>query len=608
MTQLDISNEGAQFLDADGMKRKYLEERDKRLQVDRNKFLKLSGKYAHLADDPHVETRIDRDAVLEEVETVVVGGGFSGLLAAASLRKVGAENIRIIEKAGDFGGTWYWNRYPGVRCDVESYTYLPLLEEVGYMPTEKYATGEEIWKYCQMLGRHFDLYKDSYFQTEITSIRWEEADSRWHIRTDRDDLIKTRYLLLGTGPLNHAKLPDIPGIEEFEGHLFHTNRWDYAYSGGDQRGDLSNLRDKRIAMVGTGATGIQCMPIVAKDAQHLYVVQRTPSAVDARGNRPTDAEWFKSLPEGWQQERMHNFDAILAGLPVEENLIADQWSEFWGGISDVVEASGGDPELMKSMLDAQDLEQMERIRRRTQEIVKDPAVAEALKPYYGRFCKRPTFNDEYLESFNRPNVELIDTEGRGLDKITKNAIVVGDTEYPVDCIVFATGFEFLAGTKKEGGFDIVGPQGRSFTEHWAGEIRSLHGIMTKGFPNLFMIGALHQAAVSINFPYILGEQAMHAAALVKRFTDMGIEVAEASQRAEAEWVDAVKLRSGYDEEAARSCTPGAYNNENTYDKPGVFESRWTGDPNEYIEILRDWRETALEGDLEVKRSQGSRNR
>ena len=246
---------------------------------------------------------------------VIVGGGFGGLLAAARLQKVGITNIRIIEKAGDFGGTWYWNRYPGAQCDIESYVYLPLLEETGYIPKEKYSFAPEIFAHAQRIGKHFNLYERACFQTQIKEARWDDEERRWTVKTDRGDVFKARFVIMSSGPLNRPKLPAIPGIEKFKGHTFHTSRWDYDYTGGDTTGGLHKLADKRVGIIGTGATAIQSVSHLGQHAKQLYVFQRTPSSVDERGNKPTDPEWVKTLTPGWQAYRNNNFCAILSGIP-----------------------------------------------------------------------------------------------------------------------------------------------------------------------------------------------------------------------------------------------------------------------------------------------------
>ncbi|MGI9170605.1 MAG: flavin-containing monooxygenase, partial [Caulobacteraceae bacterium] len=370
-------------------------------------------------DDPYVGPGFTRAPLTNEIDVVVIGGGFGGLLAAARLREAGVKGIRIVEKGGDFGGTWYWNRYPGAACDIESYIYLPLLEEIGYLPVEKYSRAAEILAHAQAIGRHFDLYRDACFQTQVTQLQWDEAADRWIVSTDHGDGLRARFVVMANGPLNRPKLPGIPGVGTFAGHSFHTSRWDYAYTGGDAGGNLTGLADKRVGIIGTGATAVQCVPHLAAGAKHLFVFQRTPSSIDVRANRPTDPDWAASLTPGWQKKRMDNFNVLVSGGVQEEDLVADGWTDIIGNLLFLARKkraageSAGDPVALMQLAD---FRKMEQVRARVDAIVERPATAAALKPWYNQFCKRPCFHDEYLDAFNRPNVTLVDNRrarGRG---------------------------------------------------------------------------------------------------------------------------------------------------------------------------------------------------
>jgi cyclohexanone monooxygenase len=581
------------------LEEKYREERDKRLNPDGNRqYVSVDGAFADFAADPHADAPIVREASTDLLDVVIVGGGVAGLLTSVELRRAGVGDFRIIESGGDFGGTWYWNRYPGIACDCESLIYMPLLEEIGQIPSLKYAPGDEIRRHLGAIAEAFDLYEQALFQTRVTDVRWSDADSRWVVWTDRGDALRARFIVLGSGPLNRPKLPGIPGVRDFKGRQFHSSRWDYSYTGGTPEGGLVNLHDKRVAVIGTGSSGIQIIPMVARDAEHLYVVQRTPSIIDSRDNAPVDPEWVKRLPAGWQRQRMENFDSILAGVPQADDLVGDRWTTIWGGRAEAMTA--GSLERAMEMLAEMDIEQMERIRARVDDVVDDPKTAESLKPYYSRFCKRPCFSDLYLQAFNRENVTLIDTDGRGLDRITETGIVHRGEEYPVDCIIYATGFEFGVASTRSGGFEVYSPSGQSLSDQRAEGVRSLHGIQVKGFPNLFIVGGLHHAAVSINQPLVFGDQGRHVAQLIRKFEDRDLARVEVRPEAEQRWGELITQKSLYSIEAGRSCTPGAFNNESTYEpgQPSVFATAYGGGPIEYAELLSHWRASGIDDDLQ----------
>jgi len=579
--------------DPDALRRKYREERDRRLRPDGNEqYVEVTGRYAHFVDDPYVEPGFSRAPLTDEVEMLVIGGGFGGLLVGARLREAGVENIRIVEKGGDFGGTWYWNRYPGAQCDVESYVYLPLLEELGYLPCEKYSRGPEILAHSRAIGEKYDLYRNACFQTEVTELRWDQAELRWIVATDRGDRMRARFVCMANGPLQRPKLPGIPGIETFEGHCFHTSRWDYAYTGGDTEGNLTGLRDKRVGVIGTGATAVQCVPHLGAAAQHLYVFQRTPSSIDVRANRPTDPEWARSLEPGWQRHRIENFTLLTSGGYADEDLVSDGWTDIIRKLVFMVQKDDS-PDLSRDGLartmEMADFQKMEEIRARVDSVVRDPATAEALKPYYRQFCKRPCFHDEYLDTFNRPNVTLVDTRGRGVERVTPKGVVVDGVEYELDCLIYATGFEVGTAYTRRAGYDLVGRDGVRLSEKWANGVATLHGMHTHGFPNCFLITNT-QAGFTANFPHLLDEQSRHLAYIIRHALDRGIRSIEVSEEAEAEWVETIIGLAGRGREFFEECTPGYYNNEG---RPGERKGQdgfYGGGPIEYFKILERWRE------------------
>ncbi|WP_208726078.1 flavin-containing monooxygenase [Corallococcus terminator] len=572
----------------DALKEKYRQEREKRLRADGTaQYLPLQGVFADFDKDPYVEPGFTRPALTERTDVLIVGGGFGGMLAGARLRQAGVDSFRIVEKGSDFGGTWYWNRYPGAACDVESYIYLPLLEETGYMPREKYAKAPEIFAHCQRIGRHFDLYKAALFQTLVRTMDWDEGTRRWNITTDRGDLIAARFVIIAGGILHKAKLPGIPGIETFQGHCFHTSRWDYAYTGGSPTSPMTKLGDKRVGIIGTGATSVQAIPHLGATARQLYVFQRTPSGVGVRANQPTDEAWAKSLQPGWQQERIRNFSAIVSGRQQPVDMVNDGWTYIFQGL-DLTQARSAEEAAELAQLS--DFRKMEEIRARVGALVKDAATAEALKPYYNQMCKRPCFHDEYLPTFNRPNVQLVDTEGKGVERITPTGVVVNGREYPVDCLVYASGFEVAGEFTQKLGFDIRGRGGRSLRDAWAQGPATLHGMHSRGYPNL-MLFTTTQSGWAINFVHILDEQSQHAAHIIARCLKQGVEVSEPSEQAQQQWWDVIlgRLKTSATFGGA-DCTPGYYNNEGMKAGPEMMKfATFGGDTLAFIDVLREWR-------------------
>ncbi|HEX7946494.1 MAG TPA: NAD(P)/FAD-dependent oxidoreductase [Phenylobacterium sp.] len=604
---MNVANPDAQLdFDPDALRAKYRAERDRRLRPDGNdQYLEVAADFRHYIDDPYVEPGFTREPLTDEVDVVIVGGGFGGLLAAARLREAGVQDIRIIEKGGDFGGTWYWNRYPGAQCDIESYIYLPLLEETGYIPKEKYSFANEIRAHARRIGETFDLYRLACFQTEIAEMRWIEAGKRWLITTNRGDAMHARHVVMSSGPLNRPKLPGIPGIETFKGHSFHTSRWDYAYTGGSSEGGLDKLADKRVAIIGTGATAIQCVPHLGKHAKQLYVFQRTPSSVDVRGNKPTDPEWVKTLSPGWQKRRMQNFNTLVSGLPQDEDLVHDGWTDIIRNLGAAVVArmqQGGEmsPEELGRQMELSDFKKMNQVRARVDATVKDPATAEKLKPWYRQFCKRPTFNDDYLPTFNRPNVTLVDTLGRGVDRIDETGLWFDGVHYEVDCIIFATGFEVGTAYTRRAGFEVYGKDGRTLTERWAGGLKTLHGFYTDGFPNCFHLG-ITQNTLTPNFPHMLEEQARHVAEVVKAAGERQAAVVEPTPEAVQEWGDTIRKNALNNLAFRQDCTPGYYNGEGKAGEgQGLFDGLYGPGSDAFFALAKSWRERGDLAGLEVR--------
>ncbi len=476
-------------IDIPAIREKYAAERAKRLRPEgASQYLELEGDFAEFYEVDPYTTVTERDPIVEDAEVVILGGGFSGLLAGAYLKKAGVEGIRVIEMAGDFGGVWYWNRFPGIQCDNDAYCYIPLLEELDFMPSKKFADGAEIFQHCRNIGKHFGLYDGALFSTQVRELRWEDASERWQISTDRGDEIRARFVVMAQGSYNRPKLPGIPGIKDFTGHVFHSARWDYEYTGGDADGGLHKLADKRVALVGTGATGIQLVPHLSRDAQQLLVFQRTPSSVDQRSNPPTDPDWAGSLQPGWQEERkrnFHNWSPFVGVVFGEPDLVCDFWTELGRNLTARI-AGSDDPasvtiEQIMAFREEEDYKIMERLRRRVAEIVEDPDTAEALKPYYRFMCKRPTSSEQYLASFNRPNVTLVDVSAsKGVERLTEKGIVADGVEYEVDCVIFASGFEISTEISRRYAIDsITGRDGLSLFEYWQDNYKTLHGMTSR---------------------------------------------------------------------------------------------------------------------------------
>ena len=584
----DAPIEGPNF-DPDAVRAKYAFERDKRGRTGIGQYIETKGDFSRYIDDPYVEPGFTRDPIVEELEVLVIGGGFGGLLCAGKLREAGIDNFRIIDKAGDFGGTWYWNRYPGCACDVESYIYMPFLEATGYIPTEKYATALEIYEHAQRIGRHFDMYRSALFQTQVKEMRWSEEDARWIVTTDRKDVIKARFVITASGPLNRPKLPGIPGILNFKGHTFHTSRWDYEYTGGDRKGGLTKLADKRVAIIGTGATSLQAVPVLATDAKHLYVFQRTPITVGVRGNQPTDPEWVKSLKPGWQEERMENFDALCTGRPYDVDLVNDGWTDMLRNLKlEGVDRSGSPltPAQMAKNLELADFTKGNEIRARVDSIVKDKKTADSLKSWYRLLCKRPGFHDYYLDCFNQPNVTLVDTQGGGVERITEKGLVFEGVEYEVDCIIFATGFEVGTEFYRRAGFESYGVGGKSLSEHYANGQRTLHGFYSDGFPNYFTLG-LSQNGIRVNFTQMLSEQSTHIVSLLKYMESNGFKRLEATTEAVDDWLQVLLDKSKLTRAFLAQCTPSYYNGEGDVAK-GLLINTYNGGAHEFSQVLKAW--------------------
>ena len=581
-------------IDIDALKERYAEERAKRLRPDGNdQYIQLKDQLVHYLEDPYTPVT-EREPRTDHVTVAFIGGGFAGLITGARLKEAGIDDVRIVEKGGDFGGTWYWNRYPGAMCDTASFVYMPLLEETGHMPTEKYAHAPEILEHSQRIAKHFGLYDHALLHTEVTDLEWRTEDSRWIVRTNRGDEFTAQFVAMGLGPLHVPKLPGIPGIEDFQGHSFHTSRWDYDYTGGDPLGaPMDKLAGKRVAVIGTGATGVQCIPELVKACRELYVFQRTPSSVDVRDNSPTDAEWFGEIATpGWQRRWLENFTANLGGFALpEEDLVKDGWTDLARRIREKIMALPPDdftPEKMLGAYETSDFEKMTEIRARVDAIVSDPDTAQNLKAWYRQLCKRPCFHDEYLQAFNEPGVRLVDTDGKGVERITEHSVVVAGVEYEVDCIIYASGFEVGTPFARRAGFDLTGRDGVTLSESWAEGMVTKHGVHVHGFPNAFIVQVAQGANLIANVPHNFTEAGLTIATIIKHTLDSGYREVEVTKQGQDEWMELLYSGPQLATIGSVDCTPGYYNNEGKGHTIDWFLG-YPGGAMAYFQYLDQWR-------------------
>ena len=582
------------MIDRDAILEKYRLERDKRLRPEGNaQYVRAATHFPQMLGDPYTP-RQERAAVTDHVRFAMVGAGFAGLCTGARLAQAGITDFRLIDAGGDVGGTWYWNRYPGAQCDTASIIYMPLLEETGHIPTEKYAHAPEIQGQAKKIAQTFNLYEKALFHTEVKACTWDEARQVWVIETDRGDHFTADFVGIGTGPLNVPKLPGIPGIESFKGHQFHTSRWDYAYTGGSADGaPMDRLANKRIAIIGTGATAVQCVPHLARDAGQLFVFQRTPSSVDVRANEPIDPEWFKSIATpGWQTRWLENFAGNVGMGGASEDWVKDGWTDLSRRIRSRVMSlppSEWNPENMMKAWEMADHEKMEEIRTRAVTVVEDRQTGEALQAWYRQLCKRPCFHDAYLQAFNRPSVTLVHTDGQGVSRIDETGLWVDGQHYAVDCIVHSTGFEVGTPTEERAGFDPVGKGGQKLSEAWAEGMRTLHGLGTAGFPNLFLVQFAQAANFIVNVPHNWMETGTSIAAIVRHMADHGLTTVEPQVQAQEDWVKLLLSGPGMMINSP-DCTPGYYNNEGQpMDERAKYAVGYPAGPNAFFSYMRGWR-------------------
>jgi cation diffusion facilitator CzcD-associated flavoprotein CzcO len=357
---------------------------------------------------------------------------------------------------------------------------------------------------------------------------------------------------------------------------------------------LDKISDKRIGIIGTGATAIQAVPHLARGAKHLYVFQHTPSSVDVRLDGPTDPKWASKLTPGWQQHRMDNFNVIVSGGHQDEDLVSDGWTDILKNLSTsgAKVAAANDKaarEANAKAMQIADFKKMEQIRARVDSIVKDAATARNLKPWYNQFCKRPCFHDDYLPTFNRPNVTLVDTQGKGIERITEKGIVVnGSEEIELDCIVYATGFEFGTDYSQKMRTTIRGRGGVALHDHWKDGPRTLHGLHSRGFPNCYVI-QISQSALTPNFTHMLNENAKHIVYIVTQAKARNAKTIEVSEDAEEKWVNTIMELGRLREDFLKECTPGYYNDEGKLSEKALRSTRYGLGAPAFIKLLADWR-------------------
>ncbi|KAL2162933.1 hypothetical protein VTH06DRAFT_6769 [Thermothelomyces fergusii] len=578
------------------LSQKYTAEATKRFRPEGlGQFIRLkevgNERFRALAEDPWVDhAALNAKEPIEDgarYKFIILGAGYGGLLYAVHLVEAGLvtgpHDLLMVDAAGGFGGTWWWNRYPGLHCDIESYTYMPLLEETGYVPKSKYAPGPELLEHADRIATQWGLNDKTLFRTSVKTIKWDDGARLWNLdvtegrgpgQQSRELKLQARYVLLASGILTNPQVPKIPGLETFAGPVFHTARWNYEVTGGSPTDEaLTKLGDKRVGIIGTGATAIQVVPKLAKYAKELYVFQRTPSAVWWRGQRPTDpVEWKTKIArkKGWQRERMLNLDSYLTDAVEEgqENMVADGWTEMPAYSAllgsprhDMVEPT---PEKIAEhigRLYKLDLPHTEEARARTDSIVKDPETAAKLKAWYPTWCKRPTFSDEYLQAFNLPNVHLVDTDGKGVDAANPSGLVVAGKEYPLDILVLSTGYvtPSIGGGSPAArtGVDIYGRDGRSLDDKWQTHgAATLHGVCTNGFPNLFFT-PLSQSSQAANNVFTLDVGTEHVVQIIKAAEERvgGDALVEVTSEAEEAWSLEVMKHAGWFA-SVTGCTPG----------------------------------------------------
>ncbi len=498
------------------------------------------------------------------IDAVIVGAGFAGMYMLHRLRGLGL-SVRVFEAASGVGGTWFWNRYPGARCDVESmqysYSFLNELQQ-EWKWSERFSAQPEILRYANHVADRLDLRRDIEFDTRVTDAVYDEAAGLWQIRTDRGETVSARFCVMATGCLSAARTPDFKGMESFRGETYHTGEW--PHEGVDFTG-------KRVGVIGTGSSAIQAIPVIAEQAAHLTVFQRTPNFSIPSRNTPMPAEyeqqWKANYPEQREKARqmrtgvlneLNEKSAMEVDAQERRRIFEDRWAQ--GGTAFMV--SFADLITNKASNDTAVAFVHDKIRA----TVKDPAVAELLLPKNHPIgTKRICVDTHYYQTYNRPNVTLVDIKDAPIEEITPNGLRTGGREYELDAIVFATGFDAMTGALLKMG--IVGRGGRSLAEKWAEGPRTYLGVMTAGFPNLFLITGPGSPSVLSNMIVSIEQHVDWVVGCVSDLRAGGLDSIEATAEAENAWVEHVN------EVADRTLYPSAnswYVGANVPGKPRVF--------------------------------------
>lgn len=469
---------------------------------------------------------------LPEIDAVIVGAGFAGLYMLHRLRSLGFD-ARVIEAGGGVGGTWYWNRYPGARCDIESmeysYQFSDELQQ-DWEWSERYASQPEIMRYANHVADRFDLRKDIAFDTRVVEARLDEAASRWVIRTDLGETIAAKFCIMATGCLSTVNVPDIRGQDQFAGATYHTGQW--PHEGVDFTG-------KRVGVIGTGSSAVQSIPMIAEQAAHLYVFQRTPTYSVPAYNGPLNPELTQQIKTNYRTFREENKQMPL-GLRVEESSgsVLDLKPDERARVLETRWKKGGLPFLygLPDFIFNQHANDAvaEFLRDKIRETVKDPAVAEKLSPYDVAGCRRLCLNTDYFETFNRSNVTLVDIKSAPIKELTEQGLRTSTQAYALDCLVFATGFDAMTGALNR--IKIAGKSGLLLSEKWKTGPRTYLGLAMVGFPNLFIIAGPGSPSVLSNMLPSIEQHVEWIADCINYADQHQVRTIEPSEDAQDQWV------------------------------------------------------------------------